>query len=63
MDMETFRSGVPVNKVISARSHLRRPASDGRVDGKTDPRCRILREPLRPVRSPERWAAARALPE
>lgn len=25
---------VPVKKVISARSHLRRPAGDGRVDGK-----------------------------
>ena len=33
-----FQGGVPVNKVISARSHLRRPASDGRTDGKNSQR-------------------------
>jgi hypothetical protein len=39
------RPGVPVNKVISAKSHLCRPASDGRIDGKTSQRSGVLREP------------------
>jgi hypothetical protein len=30
----TAEPGVPVNKVISAKNHLCRPASDGRIDGK-----------------------------
>ncbi len=48
-------------KVVSAGSHLGRPASDGRVDGKTSQRCRILGQPLRPARSFELGPAARGL--
>ena len=64
-------AGVPVNKVILARRHLRRPASDGRMDGKTRPAIQdsptglaaaALRRALHggsragSVRSAKRWA-------
>ena len=55
------KGGVPVNKVISARSHLRRPASDGRMDGKSSQRFRILRQASRLPHCPERCTAARGL--
>jgi hypothetical protein len=54
---------VPVDKVILVRGHLRGPARDARIDGKSSQRCRVLRSPLRPARSSERRATGRALSE